>query len=425
MEELRGYVSDLIYRNEENGYTVFEVTTDGDTMTCTGVIPKIALGESCKVEGDYVLHPLYGQQFKASSYETVRPEGKDALVRYLAGSGIKGIGEKMAQKIADTFGDDTLRILDEEPERLAEIRGISESMARKIAVQAAGQRQERETCLFLAKYDITGPLAIKIFKTYGEKTQEILKTDPYQLADDIDGIGFVRADEIARKTGIAPGSDFRIRSGIEYVLSCALDEGSTCVPKDEVLKRAQELLEVPEDVIDIQLTNLMLDHRVVAKTKDVSGTDVPFVFLARSFRTEQRIAVHLRDLDVMTPERLTKEEIREKILAIEQQEKITLDDLQRKAVQEAAGGRCADPDRRPRHRQDDNDQHDHPLLHRHRKERRPRRPDGTGGKAHERGHRVRSADDSPAPGVTGLIRTVVWFCPRRIRSHRCGRGDHR
>ncbi len=338
MEELRGYVSDLIYRNEENGYTVFEVTTDGDTMTCTGVIPKIALGESCKVEGDYVLHPLYGQQFKASSYETVRPEGKDALVRYLAGSNIKGIGEKMAQKIVDTFGDDTLRILDEEPERLAEIRGISESMARKIAVQAAGQRQERETCLFLAKYDITGPLAIKIFKTYGEKTQEILKTDPYQLADDIDGIGFVRADEIARKTGIAPGSDFRIRSGIEYVLSCALDEGSTCVPKDEVLKRAQELLEVPEDVIDIQLTNLMLDHRVVAKTKDVSGTDVPFVFLARSFRTEQRIAVHLRDLDVMTPERLTKEEIREKILAIEQQEKITLDDLQRKAVQEAAGG---------------------------------------------------------------------------------------
>ena len=125
MEELRGYVSDLIYRNEENGYTVFEVTTDGDTMTCTGVIPKIALGESCKVEGDYVLHPLYGQQFKASSYETVRPEGKDALVRYLAGSGIKGIGEKMAQKIADTFGgkSGTVQLISSIPGKYADPSG--------------------------------------------------------------------------------------------------------------------------------------------------------------------------------------------------------------------------------------------------------------------------------------------------------------
>lgn len=334
MEEHKGYVSDLIYRNEETGYTVFEITTQDDITTCTGVIPKIALGESCRITGEFVMHQLYGQQFKVSSYEVIRPEGKEALVRYLAGSGIKGIGEKMAQKIVDTFGDDTLRIIDEEPERLAEIKGISENTARKIAVQAAQHRTERETCLFLAKYDITGPLALRIFKAYGAKTQEVLATDPYKLADDIDGIGFVRADEIAKKTGVARDSDFRIRSGIEYILSLALDEGSTCVPRQDVLTRAQELLSVPEEVIEIQLDNLTLEHRVVVKNRD----EVPYVFSSKAYRTEQKVAVQLRNLDVETPTRLSREETLTKIEEIEKQEHITLDALQQEAVVKAADG---------------------------------------------------------------------------------------
>lgn len=334
---IKGYISSVIYRNKDNLYTVFEICDEGELITCTGFPPDVSEGESVELEGEMVTHPVYGEQFKVSEYRVVQPEGTQAVYRYLASGAIKGIGESLAGRIVRKFGEDTMRILDEEPERLSEVKGISDRMAREVAVQLAEKRDIRDAMICLQEYGIGGRKALKIWEAYGENMYAVLKENPYRLAEEISGIGFSTADEIAAKNGIRADSDYRIRSGIQYVLSGTLQEGSSYLPEKILLQKAEELLRVPREVIAIQLQNLALDRKIrirVPETEDPEhAPGEPQVFSSYAYRLEQNIARRLTELDSVEVKSFTADEIQLRIRHIEEKENLHLDDLQRKAVE--------------------------------------------------------------------------------------------
>ena len=334
---IKGYISSVIYRNKDNLYTVFEICDEGELITCTGFPPAVSEGESVELEGEVITHPVYGEQFKVSEYRVVQPEGTQAVYRYLASGAIKGIGESLAGRIVRKFGEDTMRILDEEPERLSEVKGISDRIAREIAVQLAEKRDIRDAMICLQEYGIGGRKALKIWEAYGENMYAVLKENPYRLAEEISGIGFSTADEIAAKNGIRADSDYRIRSGIQYVLSGTLQEGSSYLPEKILLQKAEELLRVPREVIAIQLQNLALDRKIrirVPETEDPEhAPGEPQVFSSYAYRLEQNIARRLTELDSVEVKSFTADEIQLRIRHIEEKENLHLDDLQRKAVE--------------------------------------------------------------------------------------------
>ena len=334
---IKGYISSVIYRNKDNLYTVFEICDEGELITCTGFPPAVSEGESVELEGEMVTHPVYGEQFKVSEYRVVQPEGTQAVYRYLASGAIKGIGESLAGRIVRKFGEDTMRILDEEPERLSEVKGISDRIAREVAVQLAEKRDIRDAMICLQEYGIGGRKALKIWEAYGENMYAVLKENPYRLAEEISGIGFSTADEIAAKNGIRADSDYRIRSGIQYVLSGTLQEGSSYLPEKILLQKAEELLRVPREVIAIQLQNLALDRKIrirVPETEDPEhAPGEPQVFSSYAYRLEQNIARRLTELDSVEVKSFTADEIQLRIRHIEEKENLHLDDLQRKAVE--------------------------------------------------------------------------------------------
>ena len=359
MQTIKGYISAIIYRNKENLYTVFEVCEEGEQITCTGFPAAISEGESVEITGEMVTHPVYGEQLKVSQYQVVQPEGTQAVYRYLASGAIKGIGETLAARIVKKFGEETMHILDEEPERLAEVKGISKRIAREIAAQLGEKKDIRDAMIYLQQYGIGGRKALKIWETYGQQMYSVLQENPYQLAEDISGIGFSMADEIAARNGIRPDSDYRVRSGILFVLSGNLLEGSSYLPENELLRRAEELLRVPEEVLQIQLQNLAMERKVrirvpdepeaahpesgrpqdEAKDGEETGTvnaPVPQVYSAYAYRMEQDIARRLLDLDAQNAGSFTEEELNLRIRHIEESEDIALDDLQKKAVRLAA-----------------------------------------------------------------------------------------
>ena len=331
MQEHKGYVEHIIYRNEENTYTVFEVQCEDGLLTCTGFPPAISEGESCIVEGEAVHHAVYGDQFKVSIYRVIPPENSQAMLRYLSSGAVKGIGQALAARIVKKFGDDTLRIMDEEPERLAEVKGISERGAREIAAQIAQKRDLRDAMLFLQQYGVTNRVALKIWKTYGERMYAVLKENPYQLAEDIYGIGFATADEIAGRVGISSQSEFRIRSGILYTLSMTLAEGSSYLPREQLLRRAADILKVPDELIEVQIDNLAVERRIKMRRK---GEEIQ-IYSNTAWREEQQIARMLADLEAEPVHRAGKDP--EKTLAeLEKEENLELDPLQREAVLMAA-----------------------------------------------------------------------------------------
>ena len=331
MTEYKGYVEHIIYRNEENTYTVFEVQCEDGLLTCTGFPPAISEGESCLVAGDVVQHAVYGEQFKVQTYRAIPPENAQAMLRYLASGAVKGIGQALAARIVKKFGDDTLRIMDEEPERLAEIKGISERKAREIAAVVSEKRELRDAMLFLQQYGVTNRVALKIWKTYGEQMYAVLKENPYQLAEDIGGIGFATADEIASRAGISAQSEFRIRSGLLYALSMSLAEGSSYLPREVLMRKAAELLRVPEELIDIQLDNLIVERRVKTRLK----SDQVQIYSLTAWREEQQIARMLSELEG-EPVRLGGRDPEEVLKELEAEEDLSLDPLQREAVLMAA-----------------------------------------------------------------------------------------
>lgn len=202
-EKVEGYVEHIIFRNEENGYTVLNLSMKGRELTCVGTLPMIGEGELIEASGDYIEHAAYGKQFRIESYETKVPQDSVALERYLGSGAIKGVGAALAARIVRRFGDDTLRIIEEEPERLAEVKGISERKAREIAQQVAEKAEMQNAMIFLSGYGIALNLGAKIYQQYGDNVYRILKENPYKMAEDIAGVGFRTADEIAGKIGIA------------------------------------------------------------------------------------------------------------------------------------------------------------------------------------------------------------------------------
>ena len=269
METVNGYVEHIIFQNSENGYTVMNLVVDGEEITCVGMGKGLSQGESISVQGEYVEHPVYGTQLKMASFQVVVPQDSAGMARYLGSGAIKGVGPALAARIVKQFGDDTFRIIEEEPERLAEVRGISERKAREIAVQMEEKKDLRDALVFLQQYGISNALAVKIYETYGANLYGVMKENPYRLAEDIHGVGFKLADELASRVGIHTDSDYRIRSGIFYSLLQAVGEGHCYLPMEELLRRAEVLLGVARENIRPQVDNLMMDKKLVIKGDSV------------------------------------------------------------------------------------------------------------------------------------------------------------
>ena len=267
METVKGYVDHIIYQNRENGYTVLSFVTDGEELICVGNFQFVEAGETLELSGNYVDHPVYGNQLKVEAYHASVPDDTVSMERYLGSGAIKGIGEALASRIVKKFGNQTFRIIEEEPERLAEVKGISERKAQEIAVQIIDKKEMREAFLYLQRYGISNTLAVKIYKRYGMNLYGVMQENPYRLAEDIDGVGFRIADEIASRIGINTDSDYRIRSGILYTLLQASAEGHTYLPAEVLKERASVLLGVEKDMIEPQFSNLAVDKKLVIKAK--------------------------------------------------------------------------------------------------------------------------------------------------------------
>ncbi len=336
MEKLTGYVEHIIYRNADNGYTVLNLVSGEEEITCVGVFSAIAEGENIEAAGDFADHPTYGRQFKVESFEERAPEDEEAIERYLGSGAIKGVGLALAARIVRRFKEDTFRIIEEEPERLAEIKGISERKAREIAAQVSEKRDLRQAMIFLQQYGITMNLAVRVYQTYGQEVYGIIRENPYRLADDIDGVGFRTADEIASRVGIRLDSDFRIRSGILYLLLQASGEGHTYLPQDELTKRAVQLLGVNREQVEKQYMDLAIERKVILKhakgdAGDAEGTAQ--VYASSFYYMEANTATMLKQLDVSYD--VPDPEIEERIRKIGKQTGMVLDEHQVTAVKEA------------------------------------------------------------------------------------------
>ena len=339
--EITGYVDHIIYRKPENGYTVFILISEGDEITCVGTLGQIDQGDYLAIEGEEVAHAIYGSQIKVNTYRIVPPSDADSMERYLGSGAIKGVGPALAKRIVKKFGADTFRIIEEEPERLVEIKGISERIAREISTQMEEKKGMREAMIFLQQYGISNALAVKIYDTYGMKIYQVMKENPYQLAEDIQGIGFKMADEIAAKIGIRTDSDFRIRSGILYTLLLANVEGHVYLPKDILLRNTAIMLKIPAEVIEVQLANLAMDKKLIMKTEE----EKVHVYASPYYYAELNCAKMLSEIDSAvdyfpTPEEKMQEDfvrnqIIKKVGKLEQNHGLELDELQRKAVAEA------------------------------------------------------------------------------------------
>lgn len=329
METLTGYVEHIIYRNEDNGYTVLNLACQEEEVTCVGVFHVISQGETIEMTGSYISHPSYGEQFKMESFRVKAPEDIMSIERYLGSGAIRGIGVALASRIVRRFKDDTFRIIEEEPERLSEIKGISQRKAMEIAEQVEEKRELREAMIFLQQYGISLTLAVKIYQTYGQEIYRILKENPYRLADDIQGVGFKIADEIAARVGIHTDSDFRIRSGILYTLLQAAADGHTCLPREELTRRAVELLGVEGTYIEKHYMDLTMEKKLVMREQEGQI----YIYAAVYYYMEANTASMLKGLNLSY--HVPDIEIEQRIRHIEKSTGMELDPLQAEAVKEA------------------------------------------------------------------------------------------
>ncbi len=330
-EVVEGYIDRIVYRNEENGYTVLSLQAEEEDITCVGSFPFISEGEFIKAMGSYTEHAVYGQQFLIESFDLKEPDDIFSVERYLGSGAIKGVGAALAKRIVNRFKENTFRIIEEEPERLSEIKGISERMAKDIYRQFEEKRDMRSAMLFLQQYNITGNLAVKIFSEYGQRMYDILKENPYRLAEDITGVGFKTADEIARRIGIGYDSDYRIKAGLLYVLLQASSEGHVYLPEQELIQRAITLLYADEETVRRQITALSIEKKLMVKD---TGEE-KIIYSTVYYYMELNAARMLHDLNIKY--NMNHDEVKNRVTVIEKQFKIELDDQQRTAVSEAAG----------------------------------------------------------------------------------------
>jgi len=330
MEEITGYVENIIFRNEDNGYTVLDFAVDEFLITAVGVFPAIGEGENLLLRGEYTDHPSYGRQFKASSYEAVTPTDELSMERYLGSGAIRGIGPKLAARIVKKFGADTFRIIEEEPERLAEVKGISMNKAMEISDQIVGAKDIRNAMIFLDRYGLHGNTAIKIYNRFGNDIYSVIQSNPYRLADEVSGIGFKTADEIATQVGIKVDSEFRIKGGIQFILSQGAGMGHTYLPIETLASMAVDLLKVPAESVEAQIMNLAMERKIIIKTVGEEKQ----VYSRSFYRMEESIAGMLDQLNVTY--KVDKADLEKVIRRIEKDEEVELDDLQKNAVISAA-----------------------------------------------------------------------------------------
>ena len=318
-ETIEGYIEHIIYRNQENGYTVANLVSEETEITCVGIFQYLNEGEAIRAKGVYKEHPSYGQQFSVSSYEIVIPQDSLAMERYLGSGAIKGIGAALAARIVRHFGDDTLRIIETEPERLAEVKGISERKAREIAEQVEDKADMRKAMMFLQQYGISQTLGAKIYQQYKQDMYRILKENPYKMAEDISGVGFKIADEIAARIGIHTDSDYRIRSGLLYILLLATAEGHVYLPKRVLLARAEKLLGVQADYMEKHVVDLAIDRKIVVKeiANDFTDEKEQIVYASQYYQIELHTAQMLHELNLK--DTVDEEVIADKIRRIQKQ----------------------------------------------------------------------------------------------------------
>lgn len=330
METITGFVEHIVYRNEENGYTVLNLASnEEDEITCVGVFQMISEGESLELTGEYTVHPSYGPQFKVQQYSIKAPEDIASIERYLGSGAIKGVGAALAARIVRKFKEDTFRIIEEEPERLAEIKGISERKAQEIAQQTEEKRELRQAMIFLQNYGISLSLAVKIYQTYQLDMYRIIQENPYRMAEDVTGVGFKIADEIAHRVGIHLDSDFRIRSGIMYVLQQASLEGHTYLPEELLTRRACELLGVDASGVEKHYMDMAIDRKLILKQSEAEVQ----IYASTFYYMELNVAVMLRELNVKYD--FSETAVEQRIRKIEQLSELELDEMQRTAVKEA------------------------------------------------------------------------------------------
>ena len=325
MATVNGYVEKIKFRNEENGYSILSVNSDGEEYVLVGTFPYISEGDFIEASGRSVEHPVYGDQIQVETYELKAPEDSASMERYLGSGAVKGVGTALAARIVRRFKADTFRIIEEEPERLAEVKGISEKMAMLISEQMEAKKDLRQAMMFLQEYGISMNLALKIYNEYGPRLYGIIKENPYKLADDIQGVGFKMADEIAQRVGIFTDSDFRIRSGIFYTLLQSVANGHTYLPKEELFAGASELLHVAPESMEKHLVDLQMEKKIVVKGQEI--------YAAQYYYMELNAARMLHDLNLRGSE--PEGEIRKKLERICAEEQIEPDELQIQAVIEA------------------------------------------------------------------------------------------
>lgn len=329
-EIFQGYVEKIVFRNKENGYTVLDLAGEDDEITCVGTFSYINEGDFIQVHGEIVTHATYGEQLKVESYAIKEPEDSLSIERYLGSGAIKGLGPGLAGRIVRKFGKDTFQIIENETERLAEVKGISKRMAQEIGIQFEEKKEMRNAMIFLQQYGISLAFSVKIVETYGQSLYEIIRENPYKLAEDISGIGFRLADEIAAKVGVMTDSDFRVKAGILHVLSLAGNNGHIYLPKESLITRAVELLSVNEEKVEHQLMDMMLEKKIVIK----SDEEQERIYQSMYYYMELNVARMLLDLNISYT--ILKEEIEKRLLTFQKYHNIELDEMQKMAVLEAA-----------------------------------------------------------------------------------------
>ena len=334
MAAVTGFVERIKYRNEDNGYTVLSLNAEGEEYILVGTFHYISEGEMVEAEGTMTEHPIYGQQLKVEHYQIKTPQDTLSVERYLGSGAIKGIGAALASRIVRRFKADTFRIMEEEPERLSEVKGISEKMAMEISRQVEEKKEMRQAMMFLQDYGISMNLAVKIYQEYGPRLYSVIKENPYQLADDIPGVGFKLADEIAGKVGILTDSDFRIKCGLLYTLLQAVGNGHTYLPKDQLLWQASQLIKVEPERMEKHLMDMQMEKRIVVKQRALpEDAAEPAVYAAQYYYLELNTAKMLHDLNIQGD--VPGDQIEERLKRIQEEEKIQLDELQQEAVRRA------------------------------------------------------------------------------------------
>ncbi|MDD3252759.1 MAG: ATP-dependent RecD-like DNA helicase [Lachnospiraceae bacterium] len=333
MATVNGYVEKIKFRNEENGYSILDVNSEGEDYVLVGIFPYISEGDFIEASGRQVDHPIYGDQIQVEQYELKAPEDTASMERYLGSGAIRGVGAALAARIVRRFKADTFRIIEEEPERLAEVKGISEKLAMTISDQMEAKKEQRQAMMFLQDYGISMGLSLKIYHEYGPKLYGIIKENPYRLADDIQGVGFKMADEIAQKVGIFTDSDFRVRSGIFYTLLQSVANGHTYLPQEELLRGASELLQVDPSVMEKHLMDLQMEKKIMIKAGEDGRAESRHIYAAQYYYLELNAARMLHDLNIRGSE--PEPEIRKKLERICAEEQIEPDELQIQAVVEA------------------------------------------------------------------------------------------